>query len=79
MQMAVPQKQLCNTRPLPLSLIENVKERRIQLIILNPTGTHVLPSPTDVLPNTTTGNVSVYCQVLAVGPKFTNSEQKVQK
>lgn len=41
--------------------------------MLNLTGTHVLPSPTDVLPNTTVVNVSLHCQVLNVGPKFTHS------
>lgn len=37
------------------------------------------PSPTDVLLNTTTANVSLYCQVLNVGPKFINSGQKLWK
>ena len=32
-------------------------------------------SPTDVLPNTTVFNVSLYCQVFNVGPKFTDSCQ----
>lgn len=48
---------------------------QIHLIMLNLTGTHVLPSPTDVLPNTAALNVSLYCQVLNVGPIFTHSGQ----
>lgn len=48
---------------------------QIHSIMLNLTGTHVRPSPTDALPNTAAVNVSLCCQVFNVGPKFTHSGQ----